>query len=203
MEIREYREADKQSWIRCRVLSFLESSFYDDVQRSREKYENPVIQIVAINEEEVIGFLDCEYETKPGDLCYFEGTRGGVIWYLGVLPEYRGMRLATRMWETAKGKLQEQGIHRIEVWTQDDNAANNWYIRQGFIFKEAYLNAFVKGDKKDKMMQQFLDLDHIGEVYGIRNLNFEAPIERKEELAKICYRLHEVRAYEWKAHNNA
>lgn len=30
----------------------------------------------------------------------------------------------------------------------------------------------------------------------IHKYNFEAPIERKEELSKICYRLHEVRVYE-------
>ena len=45
-------------------------------------------------------------------------------------------------------------------------------------------------------MQRFINFSNMGEVYGIRNVNFEAPIERKEELEKICYRLHEVRVYE-------
>lgn len=198
MEIREYKNEDEKSWIRCRVLSFLDSSFYDDVQNFREEYDNPVIQIVTIDKGEVVGFLDCEYEENPGDVCYFGGARGGVLWHLGVLPEYQRTRLATKMWELAKEKLKELAIERVEVWTQDDVAANNWYLNQGFIFKEAYLNAYLKGKTKDEIIPKVLNLENLGEVYGIRNMNFEAPIERKEELSKICYRLHEVRVYELK-----
>lgn len=196
MEIRIYKETDKTSWIRCRVLSFLDSSYFDDVQNFREEYENPVIQLVAIDKGEVVGFLDCEYEEETGDVCYFEGARGGVIWHLGVLPEYRQLGLASKLWHVAKEMLFEKGIHRVEVWTQDDEAATKWYLKQGFVFKEAYLNAFLKGNSKDPNIQKFLNLATCGEIYGIRNFNFEAPIERKAELAKICYRLHEVRVYE-------
>lgn len=196
MEIRAYKEIDKQSWIRCRVLSFMDSSYFDDVQNFREEYENPVLQLVAVEEDQVVGFLDCEYEESPGDVCYFKGPRGGVIWHLGVLPEYRQHGLATKMWKAAKEMLAVKGIQRVEVWTQDDEAATNWYVKQGFVFKEAYLNAFMKGSAKDPNMQKLLNVEACGEMYGIRNFNFEAPLERKEELAKICYRLHEVRVYE-------
>lgn len=196
MEIREYREEDKTSWIRCRVPSFLDSSYFDDVQNFREEYDNPVIRLVAVDNGIVVGFLDCEFEKKSGDVCYFEGDRGGVIWHLGVLPEYRREGLASKMWEVAKGNLEQEGIRRVEVWTQDDPEATGWYLRQGFVFKEAYLNAFLKGKPADPVMKEFLNPEGLGEVYGIRNFNFEAPIERKEELAKICYRLHEVRVYE-------
>lgn len=196
MKIREYEDQDKTSWIRCRVVSFLDSSYFDDVQNFREEYENPVIQMVAIENGQVVGFLDCEYEEKPGDACYFEGSKGGVIWHLGVLPEYRGQGLATALWRAAQGKLRENGVERVEVWTQDDMAATQWYLKQGFLFREAYLNAYLKGNANNSILQSFISFENIGEVYGIRNFNFEAPIERKEELEKICYRLHEVRVYE-------
>ncbi|KZE36371.1 hypothetical protein AV656_14595 [Bhargavaea cecembensis] len=196
MEIREYREEDRTSWVRCRVLSFMDSSYFDDVQNYREEYENPVIQIVAVDQDQVVGFLDCEYEEQPGDVCYFEGSIGGVIWHLGVLPEYREHGLATKMWNMAKEMLKDNHVHRVEVWTQDDPEATRWYLKKGFVFKEAYLNAFLKGNPGDPILKKFLNQSDCGELYGIRNLNFEAPIERKEELAKICYRLHEVRIYE-------
>lgn len=196
MEIRDYREEDQSSWIRCRVLSFLDTSFFDDVQNFREAYDNPVIQLVAVDNGVVVGFLDCEFEKNPGDVCYFEGDRGGAIWHLGVLPEYQGKGLASKMWKVAKERLSQEGILRVEVWTQDDPGANSWYTRQGFVFKEAYLNAFLKGKAAAPALRKFLNHEGLGEVYGIRNFNFEAPIERKEELVKICYRLHEVRVYE-------
>ena len=75
-------------------------------------------------------------------------------------------------------------------------AATQWYLKQGFLFREAYLNAYLKGNANNSILQSFISFENIGEVYGIRNFNFEAPIERKEELEKICYRLHEVRVYE-------
>ena len=68
---------------------------------------------------------------------------GAVIWHLGVLPEYRFKGIATKLWNMAKQMLIDKGIKRCEVWTQDDIPANKWYAKQGFIFKEAYLNAFI------------------------------------------------------------
>jgi hypothetical protein len=34
-ELRAYTDADEQGWLRCRVLGFLDSAFYDDVRRER------------------------------------------------------------------------------------------------------------------------------------------------------------------------
>jgi ribosomal protein S18 acetylase RimI-like enzyme len=196
MEIREYKDSDEKSWIRCRVISFMDSSYFDDVQNFREKYDNPSVRLVATDNNNVIGFLDVEYENKPGDVCYFKGEKGGVIWHLGVLPEFRTQRIATLLWGKAKEMLINKGIKRIEVWTQDDKPATNWYLKQGFIMKESYLNAFVKGTTKTPIIQEYLNLNSIGQIYGVRSLNFEAPVERKKELEKVCYRLYEVRAYE-------
>ncbi|QSX05106.1 hypothetical protein JYG23_10465 [Sedimentibacter sp. zth1] len=64
------------------------------------------------------------------------------------------------------------------------------------IFKEAYLNAFIKGMPDNEIIKKYVNTNAIGCIYGIRDFNFEAPIERKQELVKICYRLHEVRIYE-------
>lgn len=43
---------------------------------------------------------------------------------------------------------------------------------------------FAKLTTKEKITPKVLDLDNIRKVYGIRNLNFEESIERKEELSK-------------------
>ena len=74
--------------------------------------------------------------------------------------------------------------------------SNQWYKNQGFELKEAYLNAFIRGTGKDDIIKKFINLENIGDIYGVRSFNFEAPIERKEELIPVCYRLHEVRVYE-------
>jgi len=198
LEIREYQKQDEQSWIRCRVLSFMGSSYFDDVQNYRETYQNPAIQMVAVENNEVIGFLDCEYEQTSGDILHCKGGKRGIIWHLGVLPEYQNKKIASLLWEATKEKLHLLGVKSVEVWTQDDEAATNWYLSKGFVLKYAYLNAYLKGMPKDEIIQKYINFESCGEIYNIRCLNFEAPLERKKELEKICYRLHEVRGYELK-----
>ncbi|MFX0548949.1 GNAT family N-acetyltransferase [Hathewaya histolytica] len=90
MYIREYEKSDEQSWIRCRVVSFMDSSYFDDVQNFREEYNNPALRLVAIDNNQVIGFLDIEYEEN-----------------LGVLPEYRHKNVATNLWCKAKSILKD------------------------------------------------------------------------------------------------
>ena len=47
LTIRPYREGDERGWVVCRVLSFLDASFFDDVRRTKERYVNPAIELVA------------------------------------------------------------------------------------------------------------------------------------------------------------
>jgi ribosomal protein S18 acetylase RimI-like enzyme len=198
MKIREYKDSDERGWVKCRLISFLETSYFDDIKKEKEKYLHPSICLVAEDNGVIVGFIDVEYEEQEGDVCYLAGGLGAVIWHIGVLPEYSRRGIATRLWLTAKEKLLNKGIKRFEVWTQDDAAATSWYLKQGFMLKEAYLNAFIKGTVNDIHIKKYINLDTIGEIYGVRCFNFEAPIEQKNELEKICYRLHEVRMYELK-----
>lgn len=196
MTIREYRTEDETAWVRCRLISFLDSSYFDDVRKEKETYENPSISLVAEENGTIVGFIDVEYELKGGEVCYLKGEMGSVIWNMGVLPEYRSKGIASKLFQGVKEILRDKGIKRYEAWTQDDIEANHWYIKQGFIMREAYLNAFIKGSLGDEIINNYINTKDIGKIYGIRNFNFEAPIGRKEELLPICYRLHEVRVYE-------
>lgn len=194
MIIREYREIDELSWIRCRVLSFLSTSYFDDVMQNKERYKNPAIELVAEFNGKIIGILDIEYERIKSEVCYLKGDLGATIWNLAVLPEYQQHGIALKMLDYAKAQLINLGIKRIEVWTQDDEIANTWYQGQGFSQKFAYLNAFIKGNQVEK----YINTESCKETFGVRSLNFEAPLNKKSELEKVCYRLHEVRLYEMK-----
>jgi hypothetical protein len=58
--VRPYEPADEVGWVRCRVLSFLDSAFCDAVEREKEHYENPSIELVADESGEIVGLLDLE-----------------------------------------------------------------------------------------------------------------------------------------------
>ena len=178
------------------AFSFLDTSYYDDVKREKEHYGNPSVCLVAEDNGTIVGIIDVEYEENEGDVCYFSGGLGAVIWHLAVLPEFRRKGVAKKLWETVKTSLQEKSINRFEVWTQDDVGSCGWYENQGFIFKEAYLNAYISGQASEDVINKYLNLNGLGEIYGFRNFNFEAPINRKDELSEVCCRLYEVRVYE-------
>lgn len=101
MLIREYHEQDELAWVRCRVLSFLDSAYYDNVLREKECYDYPAIELVAEVDGQIVGILDVEYEEEPGQVCYLGGGLGGVIWHLAVLPEFRRRGIPTALLGTA------------------------------------------------------------------------------------------------------
>lgn len=133
MIIREYQPNDELSWLRCRLLAFFDTSYYDDIKRSKTVYDNPSISLVAEVNLEIVGFIDIECQNDKA-----------TIWDLGVLPEYRRLSIATKLFNEAKERVRRMGIKKIEVWTQDDIEANNWYQKQGFVLKFTYLNFFCQ-----------------------------------------------------------
>lgn len=62
MKIRPFLPADEESWLRCRVLSFLHTGFFDDMLTEKPDREAPV-QLVAVGPggegaSQVLGLLD-------------------------------------------------------------------------------------------------------------------------------------------------
>ena len=45
--IRDYCDDEEASWLRCRVLSFLGSAYYDDVKNERTAFAGDSVQLVA------------------------------------------------------------------------------------------------------------------------------------------------------------
>src|SRR5690625_7556155 len=90
MIIRHYRKGDEVGWVRCRVLSFLDTAYFDNVLKEKEKYANPAIELVAEEEGQIIGILDVEYEEKERSVCSRGTGLGGMIWHIAVHPDVRG-----------------------------------------------------------------------------------------------------------------
>ena len=53
--IRPYVDADERAWIECRVLAFLDSAYFDAVEREKEHYKRtriyPIMHLVAIRKQ--------------------------------------------------------------------------------------------------------------------------------------------------------
>lgn len=134
--IRSYVPADEAGWLRCRVLAFLETAYFDDVRNEKEQYGNPSIELVAELDGEIVGLLDVECETEPMTVCsrVEEGPQvlAGMIWHVAVNPQKRRLGIAHRLLGEAREQARSRGIARFEAWTREDGFVNAWYRSQGF-----------------------------------------------------------------------
>jgi len=190
MIIREYVDSDNLEWVRCRVLSFLDSAYYDNVLREKEHYNNPSIELVAEVDNKIVGLLDIEYETDKGTVCYYTNELGGVIWHLAVLPEYRNRGISTALLNKAVDILKNKDIKRLEAWTRDDKWVNEWYENRGFIKKEHYLHVYTEGNECDVISKSKL------EKLIICNCFAHYVGENKKQIKKSFKRVHECNLYQ-------
>ncbi len=191
MIIREYNQTDEKEWLYCRVVSFLDCSYYNDVKTQKEIYEHPSICLVAEDNNRIIGFIDVEIDSD--DLTCNNGERGAVIWNLGVLPEYRNQKVATQLWLQAKEKLLQLSIHYCEVWTQQDIPANRFYVGNGFMLnnEQTWLRCYIAQEECNRLTKA----ECLGDIYGIEEMIIDVPIGQKNKWMDKCYRIDEVRLY--------
>jgi len=148
--IRKYHEDDEEGWVRCRVLAFLDSAYYDNVYREKETYSSKSIELVAEIDGAVIGLLDVECEDEPQTVCSkssdLESTHlAGMIWHIAVHPDFRRKGIAHMLLERAIEESLRLGLSRLEAWTRDDGLAEKWYLSQGFNEIESYYHVYIDG----------------------------------------------------------
>lgn len=149
MEIRQYDPIkDEVGWIRCRVLSFLDTAYFDHVLNKKEKYQNPAIELVAIDHNQVVGLLDIEYEKEEKAVCTKGGGLGGMIWHIATHPDYQRMGIGTKLLERAEVIAKKEGLDYFEAWTRDDEWVNQWYEKNGFYKFHSYLHVYLEGNNE-------------------------------------------------------
>lgn len=177
--IRSYETADEVGWVRCRVLSFLNSAFYDTVEREKERYAQPAIELVADDDGGIVGLLDLECETetladRPG--------RGGMIWHLAVHPDHQRRGIAAALLEEAERRARERGLERLEAWTRDDAHVQRWYETHGFVLIDGYLHVYLERDDLRALDGQ---LGELTLVSGFAHSTGERPDEIRQRYARV------------------
>lgn len=190
MIIRKYEDKDELGWVRCRVLSFLDSAYFDNVLREKEHYNSPSVGLVAEIDGKIVGLIDVEYEIEEGKVCYCNNGLGGVIWHLAVLPEHRNRGISTLLLNRAIDILKDKGIKRLEAWTRDDIWVNDWYRNRGFKLKEQYLHVYAEGNECNEVIDSKI------EKLFIQNSFAHYVGENIEEIRGKFKRVHECNLYE-------
>ncbi|MBF9523011.1 GNAT family N-acetyltransferase [Mycobacteroides chelonae] len=131
--IRDYTSSDEQSWLRCRILSFLTTAYFDDVVTTKPTVEAPGFELVAINTDDiVIGLIDVTNDDTVG-----------TINTLAVHPDHLRRGIARTLLSHAVTRGHAQHLTALSAWTRDDPTALHWYRTMGFIETDHYLHVFA------------------------------------------------------------
>jgi N-acetylglutamate synthase-like GNAT family acetyltransferase len=131
-------ERDETAWLRCRVVAFLDTAYFDSVEREKEHYEHLSIELVAEEDGELVGLIDVE-----SDVCSDRPGRGAMIWHVAVHPDHRRHGIGEALVAQARALAEEQGIERFEAWTRDDPWVQAWYEQLGFEQVDSYLHVYL------------------------------------------------------------
>ncbi|WP_353649525.1 GNAT family N-acetyltransferase [Nakamurella sp. A5-74] len=137
VSVRAYQPSDEESWLRCRVLSFLHTQFYDDVKTERTRFEGAALCLVAVLPGTaggtVVGIIDIELAGVAA-----------TIDTIAVHPDHERRGVAGRLLEAALPQLISRGVTSLDAWTREDEPANQWYLGSGFRENFSYLHVHLE-----------------------------------------------------------
>ncbi|WP_274310394.1 GNAT family N-acetyltransferase [Solibacillus daqui] len=191
MKIQKYTPEYEDSWLRCRVLAYLYTSLYEDVETSKPTFEGrPSIELIAIEDGIVVGLLDMVLDTDELKTSFLAKGLGAFLKVIAVHPDYQSKGIGRKLYETALIELESTPIEFIELYTRGDEQANNFYKKLEFeLFLETY-DVFgveiglskpisINGIENKKLMAtyengetcDYILVDGVYEVYDLKALD--------------------------------
>jgi ribosomal protein S18 acetylase RimI-like enzyme len=129
--IRDYEPADEQGWLRCRVLSFLGTPYFDDVMTAKQSPELGA-ELVAVQDGTIAGVLDLSVD---GDLATIDT--------IAVHPDHQHLGIGTLLLRQARQRAAALGAVTIDAWTRDHEPTLRWYRARGFAEDGHYLHVYA------------------------------------------------------------
>ncbi len=173
-QIREYQPSDETGWLECRVLSFLDTDYYDDVRTDRSSIQAPCLSLVAESEGKVVGLIDIE----------MDGTTA-TIDSLAVHPVARQEGLASVLLDEALDRLPPE-MRELDAWTREDAAANSWYKENGFVEAYRYLHVYKSHEDPDEGFQSPVGLSRPVGAFMHADIKHEHVMRRKFKRVYVC-----------------
>ena len=191
MEILKYTPEYEDSWLRCRLLAYFYTSFYEDVETSKPTFDGrPSIELIAVEDGIVVGLLDMVLDTEELKTSFLANGLGAFLKIIAVHPDYQSQGIGNALYEAALKELESTPIEFIELYTRGDEQANNFYKKLGFeLLLETYdVFGVEKGLRKPIS------------VNGIENKKFKATFENGEPcdyaLVDAVYEVYDLKALE-------
>jgi ribosomal protein S18 acetylase RimI-like enzyme len=179
VQVRDYQPADEQDWLRCRMLSFLATAYFDDVMTAKTSPAAGA-ELVAVDAGAIVGVLDLSVD---GVLATIET--------IAVHPDHQHRGIGTLLFHEARTRAAALGATIIDAWTRDDDDALCWYRSRGFRESEHYLHVYadyyVDAGEPAQAVQPRPGLEPI-KVFLHATLDHEAEARKKFRRVHVCRR---------------
>ena len=129
--VRPFASTDEPSWLRCRVLGFLDTAYFDDVWPAKPPGNGP--DLVAVTGD----------GTVAGILSTTVRDDAATIETVVVHPDHRRRGVGTALLDDALARLCGRGITELDAWTRDDEDTLAWYRAMGFTENSHYLHIYA------------------------------------------------------------
>ena len=188
VEVRDYRPGDEQAWLRCRVLAFLGTAYFDDVCTSKPVPRRGAA-LVAVDDDAASG------ERGPSIAGVLDLSVDGslaTIDTIAVHPDFRGAGIGTALFEQARIRAAALGAVTIDAWTRDDEQTLAWYGARGFAESEHYLHVYA-----DYYVSAAEPPAAVRARPGLQPMKvfLHAPLAREAEMRRTFRRVHVCRRF--------
>ena len=181
--VREYVSSDEPSWLRCRVLSFLTTAYFDDVATSKPHIEAPGFELVAISARGiVVGLMDVAVNNT-------EGT----IETVAVHPDHQRRGVASMLLDGATGRGHALDLVALSAWTRDDSTTLRWYRAMGFTESDHYLHVFA--DRSSDLGEPARAVERTRPGLDLMSAFLHADLADEPQLRKQFARVHVCRRF--------
>jgi len=169
--IQDYAPELKESWLRCRALAYMRSSFTDEITDQRDDIPaDRRISLVAVSDNQVVGLVDAVYvdttQANPESYGLKAGTVLTVLDAVATHPDYQQQGIARDLINEVVRRLQLRGGELL-IYTLDDVPANSLYRSLGA--QLCYQASIVTAHSRDNQAPLWTDFkvnaDHEVDVY--------------------------------------
>lgn len=135
VEILDYRNEYELEWVKLRARVASRSHTWDFIERNKVTYENPAIELVLLEDNKIIGYIDAEIELVAGQISWESSSIGAVVQEFGVDPDYQKLGYGRLLLNELSARLLKKGILRVEFWTKDPKSVK---LYQHLKFRELF-----------------------------------------------------------------
>jgi ribosomal protein S18 acetylase RimI-like enzyme len=172
--VRDYEAADEPSWLRCRVLGFLGTSYYDDVWPAKRRAD---LELVVVDGDVVVGVLDV---SVPG--------AEAVVDTVAVHPDARRRGIATALLTEAVRRLERCGVRTLAATTREDRPVLGWLAGNGFVEVSRDLHVYASADEVGTVLSARHGLVAAGAFLHAR-IERETEMRQRFERVHVCRRM--------------